>query len=827
MINKAKFKAQVLPHIIVVFSFIILSCVFMSPYFKNKVLQQADIIQYKGASKEINDHYEKNGERALWTNTLFGGMPSFQISFSSDANIYRFIGKHFTFNLPRPINLLLYGLLGFYVLTIVLGLSPWICLIGSIAFAFSTYSIVIIEAGHNTKLMSLSYVPIIMAGVISLFRGKYGLGLIITTLGLGLNLQSNHFQITYYALIIGLVFAITEMIHSIKNKKSNQFLKACALVGLASVLALGPNITHLWTTYDYSKETIRGGKSELKSNKEKDNSGGLDKDYAQRWSYGKMETLTLMFPDFAGGASGGGLEKDSETYKTLTKIGVPGDQARRFVGSVNTYWGAQPFTSGPFYFGVITCILFVLGCFLLKGPAKLAIIIITLISILLSWGSNFSVLNDFLFNYLPMYNKFRTPSTTLVMAQFSMSLMAVLTLDQLFKRKIDNALLEELKKAGLAVGVLIVCCYLMGISSDFHNIKISGSDVQFKQYLSQVLGVKAEDVFSAIVKDRTTLFTGNVWYAIFLSLCLASLIWLYIKQKIQKRMVLIGVAVLVLGDLWSVGKKYLNDDNFVDKRKNKVQFTADEASLNILRDKTPHYRVLNLASNTFNETLTSYFHHSVGGYHAAKLILYQDLIEHHISKQNMSVWNMLNTRYVIAKSKSDGQKQVQQNPGALGNVWFVDSVMWAQNADEEMNALNNFDPSKTAIVDLRFKDLVSGISTIDSFRQIKLVEYSTDKMTYKYNSEAPCLAVFSEIYYKGNQDWKAYVDGKLLPHFRANYALRAMSLPSGEHDLEFKFEPRSYYVGEKIAMTSSIIVCLLVLGMLMYYSKRHKKTLSQ
>ena len=810
MLKLLNFKEHIVPHLLALGFFLILSVGFLQPAMTGKQLKQGDITQYKGAAKSIDDYKKATGETALWTNGLFSGMPAFQIRMLSEYNLYYYLHQTLNLGVPRPISLLFIGLLGFYIAMLCLGLSPGLSVLGSIAYGFSTYSIVILEAGHNTKLIAMAYLPMVFVGSLLCFKGKYWIGFILTLIGLGLNIKANHFQVTYYAFLMGLVLAIWHFVNAIQKKDYSSFAKAVGVIALAGVLALGPNVTKLWTTYDYAKETIRGGKSELKLGKDESRSGGLDKDYAQSWSYGVMEALTLAFPKYAGGASGGGLSTKSETYKKLKRIGVPPQQLKPFIGSINTYWGAQPFTSGPVYFGIVVIVLFIVGVFVYSGPLRWPLIIITMLSILLSFGKNMDWFNDLFFNYFPMYNKFRTPAMALIIAQCTMPMLGLLGLNEIIKQRVSLDLLPKLKKAGIAVLGFLVLAFLLGVFSDFQNLEPGSNDAQMRAYFDKAF--KGQSIMDALVQDRYAMFKTNLISFGLTTLLIAVIIWFILKEKLRHTHAILALSILCLLDLWVEGKDYLNKENFESKRKYESKYFKETGiDQSIKKDPDLSYRVLNLASNTFNETLTSYHHQSVGGYHAAKLIRYQDLIEHQLSKMNPEVINMLNAKYVIVENKQNRQRQIQKNPRAYGNAWFVDSIEWVSSAKEEMGALSKTDLSKTVIVNQEFEEGVSkNWKAADSLARIQLIENTPNRLRYTYQCAASAMAVFSEIYYKGNKDWKAYIDGEYVPHIRANYVLRAMELPKGKHELEFRFEPASYYVGEKIALASSLLSLILL-----------------
>ncbi len=818
---------KIKPYIIGILIFIALSVIYFNPIIEGKSLKQGDITNFKGMSKEIVDFRNKTGQEPLWTNSMFGGMPAYQISVKYKSNLVRYIDKIFQLGLPHPANLVFLYFLGFFILLLVLKVDPWLSVLGAIAFAFSSYFFIIIQAGHNSKAHAIAYMAPVLAGIIISFRGKHILGAILSALFLSLELEAGHPQITYYLFLIIIILGITEFIYAVKQKTYIAFLKTIGVLLIAGIIALGTNITSLWLTYQYGKKTIRG-KSELTFNK-KNKTTGLDKDYATAWSYGKAETMTLLIPDFMGGSSQGGLSKSSETYKALTDHGVPQSKAKQYIKHLPLYWGSQPFTSGPVYIGAIVFFLFILGLFIVKGKIKWWILAAVVLSILLAWGHNFMAFTNFFLDNVPFYNKFRSVSMTLVIAELAMPLLAVLALKKLFdKNSNKKELLKSLKTSFYIVGgILLFFTLFSGLLFSFK----SPNDAQY------IAGGYPGWLMKAIQEDRQSLLVADSFRSFIFVLLTFITLWAFISNKLKKKYTYIILTLLLLFDMWPIDKRYLNNEKsngmyvqWESKRKSKNPFQPTKADIEILKDKAPDFRVLNLAVNTFNDASTSYFHKSIGGYHGAKLRRYQEVIDHQLipeinifkktlsNKPNInsldlllskfSALNMLNTKYIILNPEA----QPLLNSHALGNAWFVKDFELVDNADSEITALDNFDPAKTAIIDKRFKKYLQNyINGKDSLAAIRLTSYKPNHLTYRYNTSKEQLTVFSEIYYfKG---WNAYIDGKLSPHFRANYILRAMIVPKGKHTIDFKFEPKVYYVGEKISLASSIILILLVLGL--------------
>lgn len=795
---------KIFPYLIAVIAFVIISLAYMNPVLEGKKLQQTDIIKHKGMSKEIFDFREKTGDEPLWTNSMFSGMPAYQISVLYNANLIRHIDTVFRLGLPFPAAMLFLYMLGFFILLMVLRVNPWLGLAGAIAFGFSSYFFIIIEAGHNSKAHAIGYMAPVVAGVILAFRGKYILGGIITMLFMALEIRAGHPQITYYLMLLLLIFGIAEFVFSIRNKQLPHFFKAGSVVVIAVLIGVLTNITSLWATYEYGKETIRGA-TELTANQE-NRTSGLDIDYATQWSYGIAETGTLLIPNFHGGASGGKLTENSSVFKALVSNQVPRNQSREYIKSMPTYWGSQPFTSGPVYVGAIVVFLFIFGLFLVKGPFKWWLLAATVLSILLAWGKNFQPLTEFFLHYFPGYNKFRAVSMTLVIAQFAMPLLAFTAINEILKGERTKKELMHAFKLSLYItgGFCLIFAIMPGAFFSFS----SPADAQYKQSFPDWL-------MMAIIEDRQSMLRMDALRSLAFILLTAGLMWTMIMGKLKTSYALVGVAALVIFDMWPINKRYLDNDDFVNKTRMERPYTKTPADELILKDSDPNFRVLNLTVDPFADASTSYFHKSIGGYHGAKLRRYQELYDHHIKRAfSMDVLNMLNTKYIIQADESR-KPTVIPNTHALGNVWFVSEVKMVSNADEEIAALGDFDPEVTAIVDSRFSDALEGfIADYDPASLITLIEYNPNHLKYQSNATKEQLAVFSEIYYP--HGWNAYINGEPAPHFRANYVLRAMIVPTGKHLIEFRFEPKVYYTGEKISFASSLLLLLMVIGYAAY-----------
>lgn len=797
---KLQFR-QVLPYLAAIAIFIVITLTYFSPLLEGKQMKQSDITQWKGMSKEILDFREATGEEALWTNSMFGGMPAYQISVEYKGNVLRYLDRLMQLYLPQPAGMVFLYMIGFFILLLVLKVDKWLAVAGAIAFAFSSYLFIIFEAGHNSKAHAIGYMAPVLAGIILTYRGRYLAGGIMAAIFLSLELLTNHLQITYYLMITAGIFVIAQLVSGIREKKMPEFTKATGVLLIASVFAVATNITNIWATYEYGKDTIRG-KTELTS-EQSNRTSGLDKDYATGWSYGNWETFTLLIPNFQGGSSQGPLTESSKVFQVLKQNNVDNAQARNVIQAMPLYWGTQPGVAGPVYVGAIIIFLFIFALFILDDRYKWWLLSATILSILLAWGKNLMPLTDFFLHYVPGYNKFRAVSMTLVIAELCIPLLAILGLQKVFDPKTDKKkLLKSLYYSlGIAGGISLIFALGGGLFFDF----VSPSDSQYSSIFPDWL-------MAALREDRASLLRSDSFRSLAFILLAAATMWAFVNKKIKQPVFFSVLILLILFDMWSVNRRYLNNDSFVRKSVAAVPFQPSGADQIIMKDKDPNFRVFNqTVGNPFADASTSYFHKSLGGYHGAKLRRYQEIIDHHLVKGNMNVYNMLNAKYFIVPDPEGKQPQMQINMQAMGNVWFVNDAHMVKNADEEIDALTDFTPAETAIYDKRFEDQVKGhMITKDTLATITQTEYKPNHLTYKSVTNKEQLAVFSEIYY--DKGWNAYIDGKPAPYFRANYILRAMIVPAGSHTIEFKFEPRVYAVGEKIAYASSILLVLLALG---------------
>ena len=786
--QKFDFKGAV-PHVLALAAFLLITFVYFQPLFEGKKVYQGDIVNYKGMSQELMEYRAETGKEALWTNRMFGGMPAYQISHHTPSNLTRYADKIVSFNFPREASFVLIAFIGFYILLLSMGLAPPMAIAGALGFGLTSYLFIIIEAGHNTKAHAMAYMAPVLAGIIMAYRGRLLRGAAITALFLALQLRANHLQITYYLLMMVLAFGIFELVHAIKEKKVPQFVKTGMVLVFAAILAIGANIEKIWTTYEYGKYSTRS-QSELTIDGDQDNkTSGLNKDYATSWSYGKMETFNLMIPNLMGGASGSELSEDSDVYQVLKKNRVP--NAKNIIKRMPTYWGDQPFTSGPVYIGAVICFLFVLGAFIVKGRLKWWLVTCTLLSFALAWGHNMMWLTDIFLDYVPGYNKFRTVSMILVIAELSIPFLGFLALKEVLSEKTDKE--EVMSSLKYALGITGGLCLILAFMGSFLFDFVSPGDAQLPDF-----------IVSALESDRASLLRSDSLRSLFFILLTGLSIYLFHTKKIKMLAFAAVLAVLVLADMLPVNKRYLNADDFVKARKMEQPFQKTTVDTQILEDKELNFRVYNLAERLDAGARTSYFHNNIAGYHGAKLKRYQELMDMQLSKANASVVNMLNTKYIIRKGPS-GDLIASQNPSRYGPAWLVKEVKVVANADEEMNLLSTFDLSNKALVDQRFGLSTTSYSATGS---ILLSSYEPNHLVYDVNVDEASFAVFSEIFY--DKGWNAYINGELNQHYRVNYVLRGMNLPKGEYQVEFKFEPQSVAIGSSISLVCSVLIYLLL-----------------
>ena len=798
---------------IAVITFAAISWIYFYPNDVNgDVLQQHDIMQGAANSQETTVFQEQTGEKSWWTDALFGGMPTFQIAPSYEGTtMLSPASALYRLYFPTPVSWIFLLMLGFFLLMLAFKVKWYYAVLGAIGYAFSSYFFILMGAGHIWKLMVLAYIPPTIAGIVWCYRGKYLGGAAVAAFFAALQLASNHVQMTYYSMFLIVALVIAYLVKAIIDKKVGRWCIATAALAVAAVLALAANSPNLYLTYKYAQETMRGGHSELTPKGEdavnaKPTKGGLDKDYITQWSYGKGETFTLLIPNVKGGATikpehgGNRMLSLGETEKAekMVNSGQMNQQDYQILSQFPQYFGDQPMTNGPVYVGALICALFLLGCLIVKGPVKWALLIATIISILLSWGHNMMWLTVWMIDHFPMYNKFRTVASILVIAEIAMPILAVLGLRELFKepdgwRKHKVALLASF---GLCAAICLLTAIAPGIfghfSAEEHEQLVASGQIQ--QYPS---------VDAAIAAVRGALVSSDAWRSLIVILIGFAVIFGYLKGKLNEMVATLLVAGIVLVDMYAVNKRYIDSDSFTSHYDLPEQsFAPRPADTQILQDKDMNYRVMDVQH--FGEAMPSYFHKTVGGYHAAKLTRYNDLINNQIGKNNMQVLNMLNTRYVIVDDQN-----VQRNPEALGNAWFVDSLTYVDNADQEMAFLDNFNAARSAVADAKFKQQLGQASAVQPGDTIYETSYAPNHLTYKSHSANGGLAVFSEIYFPWG--WKVTVDGKPVEMGRVNYVLRALQLPAGDHEIDFKFAPDEVDKTQTWAKVAVVIIYLLLL----------------
>ena len=821
---------KLLPDLIAILAFVLLSFAYFFPAdIENRILFQHDTAAGAGAGQEVKEYYEQTGERSRWTNSLFGGMPMYQIAPSYDSTkSLQWVQKAYQLFLPDYVCLTFMLMLGFYILLRVFGIPVWLAGLGGIMWAFSSYFFILISAGHIWKFITLAYVPPTIAGIVLAYRGKLLWGGILTALFVALQITSNHVQMSYYFFFVILFFVGAYFEKAWRTKTLPQFFKASAVLIVAALVGIAANVANHYHTYAYSKETMRR-KSELVQTGDaaKQTSSGLDRDYITQWSYGIDETLTLLVPNFKGGAS-------AALSQSETAMSKANPMYSSLYGSLTQYFGTQPMTSGPVYVGAFVLFLFVLGCFIVKGPLKWALIGATFFSIVLSWGKNFMPLTDFFIDYVPLYNKFRAVSSILVIAEFTIPLLAIFALKRLLEE--PEILKQEKKPLGISLLLTAGIALLLAVApGSIGSGYVPAQEAQMLQNAVNQQMIPANElsgILANLGEMRAELVSSDALRSFIIIGIGCSLLWLYASGKLRSSLTIAGITILCLADMWGVNKRYLNDAQFVPHSIRTETFTKTNTDELILQDTSLDYRVLNFATSTFDDNNTSYWHKSVGGYHPAKLRRYQEMIEHHISPEMQAAYkaiataggemdsvdankfrvlNMLNTKYFIFPAGQQRQTVPILNPHAYGNAWFVNKVQYVNNANEEIDALDSIIPTETAVVDARFKDVLKGAteSYKDSLSSIRLTSYTPNRLTYETNNAQDGIAVFSEIYYPDG--WHVTIDGQPAELARADYILRTMHVPAGQHTIEMRFDPTSLHVTEGIAYGA---LALLVIGII-------------
>lgn len=811
-------------HFIVILLFFAICFLYFNPSFSGKALGQNDVTRAQSTTTEIND-YKAKGTTILWTNQIHGGMPTFQIWAPYPDNITTWIVKAINYSFPHPVGTVLVLLLGSYLLFCVLKLNPWLAATGATAFTFSSYNIILLAAGHANQVSAIAFFAPVLAGIILIFRKKYIAGTALTALFLALEIRANHIQMTYYLLLAILILVGIELYHAFKNKSLPVFAKAMGYAAVATLLAIAVNASSLWSTYDYGTETIRG-RSNLTQHAT-ETSSGLTRSYAYQWSQGIGECITFLIPNAYGGSTRGKSVEHSNVVKTLTGIGADPDQAAYISQSMTSfYWGDKPFTEGSFYFGAVICFLFVLGLLIIKNRIKWWLLAVVILTMLLSFGQNWPYVSDLFFDYVPLYNKFRAVESILAVAGLCFPILAVLAVNEVV---INTDKAEILKKLKLAFYITFGLSFLIAVIPGVFLSFKSSDHMTFVGQLAETLKIEksvANSIGNALVADRQSAAQSDAMRSCVFILIAFGLLWAFIKDKIKLNVLSIGFLCLVLVDMWGVDKRYLNNDSFVAKQDvEKPQ--QREVDRMISLDKDPNYKVIDLTQNILSDATTPYFHKSIGGYSAARLKRFDELIENQFSKTlNQGALDMLNTKYFIVTDPKTQGLTAQLNPSACGHSWFVNNVKFVQNADQEMQAITNISPKDEAIVDQKYKSLITAekadSGAVDG--KIELVSYAPDTLVYQSNSSKANVAVFSEIFY--TKGWKMFIDGAEHPFFRANYVLRAANIPAGNHKIEFIFHPVSYYTGEKISFAGSALLVLVLIGALFAENKKFnvKKT---
>ena len=800
-----------LPHFVVILLFIVAALAYFNPVLQGKKIFQSDIVQYTGMAKQQNDFRAATGQETYWTDAAFGGMPTYQLGAKYPNNYIKQLDLAIRF-LPRPADYLFLYFIGMYILFLVLKVDYKLAFLGALAFGFSTYLIIILGVGHNAKAHAIAYMPLVLSGIFLTFQRKYLWGFLLLTVAMGLELVANHFQMTYYLMLLVVIIGIVYLIDAFRKKILPHYFKAVGIMAVAVLIAIGLNATNILATKEYADTSTRG-KTDLSINADgtpKDNSTGLDFDYITEYSYGKLESFNLFIPRFMGGSSTEAFPDDSKTVESLLQMGASAQEANQILNQIPMYWGDQTFVGAPAYIGAVIIFLSVLALFLVRGRLKWWTVAGFLLALFLSWGKNLSGLTEFFIEYIPLYNKFRAVSSIQVIIELILPILAVVGLHAYFNRFENTA---EKKRALLwATGIV------GGLSLIFILFKASLFDFAspYDGYLREELGLPFVD---AVREDRMALFTSDAIRSLIFVALTAAVLWFFLKEKLKKGTAIGILALLVIIDLVGVDRRYVDESAFVQARLVDAPFQKTEADAQILRDEG-HYRVYDATTNAFNSARASYFHNALGGYHAAKPGRMQDLFEFYISQGNIEILNMLNVRYILVKNKQ-GQTIAQKNPYANGDAWFVNDVLPAQDADEEILLLDSLDTKRTAVVNSKFLSQVpSSKMPRDTTATIELFSYQPNHLVYESASDTPQLAVFSEMYYP--HGWQAYINGKPAPYFRADYVLRAMTLPAGNNKIEFKFEPKVIQTGSTVSLISSVVFLMILLGGL-YFAFREKE----
>ncbi len=800
-----------LPHLVVFVLFIVASLAYFNPVLQGKKIFQSDIVQYTGMAKQQNDFRKATGEETYWTDAAFGGMPTYQLGAKYPNNYIKQLDLAIRF-LPRPADYLFLYFIGMYILFLVLKVDYKLAFLGALAFGFSTYLIIILGVGHNAKAHAIAYMPFVLSGIFLTFRGKYLWGFLLLTVSMGLELVANHFQMTYYLMLLVVIIGIVYLIDAFKKKMLPLYFKAVGIMMVAVIISIGLNATNILATKEYADTSTRG-KTELTVNADgtpKDNKTGLDYDYITEYSYGRLESFNLFIPRFMGGSSSEAFPKDSKTVESLMRMGASAQEANQVLNQIPMYWGEQTYVGAPAYIGAIVIFLAVLALFLVRGRLKWWVVAGFILTLLLSWGDNFKGLTQFFIDYVPMYDKFRAVSSIQVIIELILPILAIVGLHQFFSHfeKEDEKKKALLWSTGIVGGITLIFILFKTTLFDFAS--------PYDSYFREEMGLP---FLEAIREDRMSLFTSDAIRSLIFVLLTAAVLWFFIKGTVKKGLAVAALCILVLVDLVGVDRRYVDEEDFVQAKLVEEPFQKNGADMQILEDDG-HYRVYDAAANAFNSGRASYYHNALGGYHAAKPGRMQDLFEFYISQGNIGILNMMNVRYIITQTKNGGPV-AQRNPYANGDAWFVENVLPAENANEEIQLLDSLDTKKTAVINKEFLSKIpSQKIERDSTATIELFSYQPNHLVYEASTKSPQLAVFSEVYYP--KGWSAYINGKPAEYFRANYVLRAMVIPAGNNKIEFKFEPKVIQTGSTISLVSSIIFLLILLSGL-YFAFRKKE----
>lgn len=802
--DKNKYK-RFLPYLTAIVVFAVIACLYCLPVFEGKVIYTGDDIQANSAVQEARQYHAETGNYTWWTGAMFSGMPNYQIGG----------GRYLSTDLMQPLLKICHPssrkmplvfmmfFVSFFILMRSFKIDTWLSIVGALATGFSSYFFIIEAAGHNGKAWSIAMMSVVLGGFYLIFNKKYGVGACLTMIFTAMGLYP-HPQMAYYmCMLIGLLF-IVELIVHIKSKRYKELIIATAIFGASFLVGMGTGTANIFANKEYAAETMRGGQSDLTSDDDANKTGGLDLDYATTWSYGIDESLTFLIPGYMGNATGYNVGTESVLYKTMVKNGVAKSTAKQIAESAPTYWGEQPFTVGSVYAGVAVCFLFLLGLLLVKGPYKWGLLVATLMSFALSWGRNWMGFTEFFFDWFPLYDKFRAVSSILIVAEITMPLLGFLALKQIMDGGLDR---KEINRgiyisAGITGGICLILGLFGGSMFDF----VSSYDVRYQENWPDWL-------FSALVEQRADILRSDSYRSLLFVILTAGTVWLFANGKIRRNVMIAILGVIVVADMWPVDRRFLNDNNYVTRKRDRSLYEMQPYEKAILADTDPHFRVLNLATSTFNDARTSYYLKSLGGYSAAKLRRYQDVIEEYISKGHMGVISMLNAKYIITTREGDDNPVPMRNPAAMGNAWFIDSVQVVQGAVQECAALDRINLQNTAVVEEEFAGFIKDFRPgHDESAAIRLNTYAPDVLTYTSNSSADGVAVFSEIYYP--LGWKAYIDGQKVDMFRVNYLLRAMKIPAGRHEIRMEFRPDSVRKGNILSAVFVVIMYATVLALI-------------